>query len=783
MPANFLAVRTALVESKKCIMANLEAVKATKLAIIASKFYKPLATFAAVAEKVLKKTKEALEFQDEKIAFPVNLATIVPPKPATIATKWTAGFVYMMEGVLKKNYQKVDKVDKKMKKVEGYAKKATTAAAKAKKMCELVVTYAPKAPAPGPARADEMATSMTNLADPIVDFLKSMNANTKNMYENIATVATAVETAKKPIDLYKFAICKPKAALQKILDIIKPFLVEFAKSRCLPCTATKAINSARVCIPAVWVPATYGPDIPATYAPFGGPKLTDAKKGAKLTNRRKVTDEKCTPAVNIPSITVPPGVNCVNNKFCTSAQKVLEGADALFKALTAPIEAALKPLTDAAAAFVPDVPMPNIDFGLPDFSALDTINFDFEIESLTKFADMTLNVDMNLLTEANIIRTLGDCTIPQFIRPSSIASCANKGLADTPAGNAMLAEMNALEVITTQEKATIPAAVTAVAPISVPVAPIFDPTCVDDDEMCAEWASNGECDKNPDNMHVNCKKSCSTCKKVVAPTAKDAATTAKSTVVKYVLTLKTADGSEVMLADFKTWSWYGKWKEEIITKFVLENALKAGSVVIDSITQGSLIINFKVSGTAEEVAMVENKMKDPAALSRLANDFADLGSALDETTSYTGTGTATTTGATTPAATGGAGAGGAIAAVIIILLLIIIVVGGMLYMQKKGMGPFAAGGKLAKYAQKGGAKTAAGGAKTSPMQSADPVVKNPAAAADVAAVATKDTAVAVEVRGYAMSYYPFISTMSYITVNLMFTNTPHTSILYTHFTL
>merc|ERR1712166_1617990 len=94
----------------------------------------------------------------------------------------------------------------------------------------------------------------------------------------------------------------------------------------------------------------------------------------------------------------------------------------------------------------------------------------------------------------------------------------------------------------------------------------------------------------------------------------------------------------------------------------------------------------------------------------------------------------------TPAATGGAGG----AAVIIILLLIAGVVGGMLYMQKKGMGPFAAGGKLAKYAQKGGAKTAAGGAKTSPMQSADPVVKNPAAAADVAAVATKDTAVAVE---------------------------------------
>merc|ERR1712166_701420 len=67
-----------------------------------------------------------------------------------------------------------------------------------------------------------------------------------------------------------------------------------------------------------------------------------------------------------------------------------------------------------------------------------------------------------------------------------------------------------------------------------------------------------------------------------------------------------------------------------------------------------------------------------------------------------------------------------------------------LYMQKKGMGPFAAGGKLAMYAQKGGAKTAAGGAKTSPMQSADPVEKNPAAAADAAAVATKDTAVAVE---------------------------------------
>merc|ERR1711865_1102195 len=178
-----------------------------------------------------------------------------------------------------------------------------------------------------------------------------------------------------------------------------------------------------------------------------------------------------------------------------------------------------------------------------------------------------------------------------------------------------------------------------------------------------------------------------------------------------------------------------------ITKFVLENALKAGSVVIESITQGSLIINAEYMGTAEEVAMVENKMKDPAALSRLANDFADLGSALDDSTSYTGTGTATTTGATTPAATGG---GGAIAAVIIILLLLIIVVGGMLYMQKKGMGPFAAGGKLAMYAQKGGAKTAAGGAKTSPMQSADPVEKNPAAAADAAAVATKDTAVAVE---------------------------------------
>eukprot|EP00794_Sanderia_malayensis_P015044 gene15044-16597_t len=36
-------------------------------------------------------------------------------------------------------------------------------------------------------------------------------------------------------------------------------------------------------------------------------------------------------------------------------------------------------------------------------------------------------------------------------------------------------------------------------------------SCVDNHGDCAAWASSGECQKNPDWMLVNCKKSCNAC--------------------------------------------------------------------------------------------------------------------------------------------------------------------------------------------------------------------------------------------------------------------------------
>ena len=119
--------------------------------------------------------------------------------------------------------------------------------------------------------------------------------------------------------------------------------------------------------------------------------------------------------------------------------------------------------------------------------------------------------------------------------------------------------------------------------------------------------------------------------------------TEKSIVIKYVLTLKKADGSEVTLAEISAASWYAEWEKEITAQFATENGLAAGSVVIDSITQGSLIINFKVYGSDAELAVVETNMKDPAVLAKLANEFAADAATLDPTTSYTGSGTASTT--------------------------------------------------------------------------------------------------------------------------------------------
>merc|ERR1711865_721083 len=71
---------------------------------------------------------------------------------------------------------------------------------------------------------------------------------------------------------------------------------------------------------------------------------------------------------------------------------------------------------------------------------------------------------------------------------------------------------------------------------------------------------------------------------------------AKSLIVEYVLTLKKADGSEMTYAEIKSESWYAEWETEIAAQFATENGLKAGSVVVESITQGSLII--KITGTS-----------------------------------------------------------------------------------------------------------------------------------------------------------------------------------------
>jgi len=141
--------------------------------------------------------------------------------------------------------------------------------------------------------------------------------------------------------------------------------------------------------------------------------------------------------------------------------------------------------------------------------------------------------------------------------------------------------------------------------------------------------------------------------------------TEKSIVIKYVLTLKRADGTEVELVVLKSEKWYPVWEKEITDQFAAANGLAAGSVVIVSIQQGSLIINFKVYGSDAELAVVETNMKDPAVLAKLANEFAADAATLDPTTSYTGTGTASstkppvkppvtpTTGTTTGTTTGG----------------------------------------------------------------------------------------------------------------------------------
>ena len=41
--------------------------------------------------------------------------------------------------------------------------------------------------------------------------------------------------------------------------------------------------------------------------------------------------------------------------------------------------------------------------------------------------------------------------------------------------------------------------------------PVHTDDCVDLDIHCPSWAQMGECDKNPDYMHVNCRKSCHIC--------------------------------------------------------------------------------------------------------------------------------------------------------------------------------------------------------------------------------------------------------------------------------
>merc|ERR1712142_1119617 len=43
-------------------------------------------------------------------------------------------------------------------------------------------------------------------------------------------------------------------------------------------------------------------------------------------------------------------------------------------------------------------------------------------------------------------------------------------------------------------------------------------TCEDNHNRCAEWAARGECEKNPNYMLRNCKKSCKVCSKGPDPT-------------------------------------------------------------------------------------------------------------------------------------------------------------------------------------------------------------------------------------------------------------------------
>merc|ERR1719346_256188 len=43
------------------------------------------------------------------------------------------------------------------------------------------------------------------------------------------------------------------------------------------------------------------------------------------------------------------------------------------------------------------------------------------------------------------------------------------------------------------------------------------PPCSDDNQMCPDWAANGECEMNPGFMLENCKQSCSVCSSPPAP--------------------------------------------------------------------------------------------------------------------------------------------------------------------------------------------------------------------------------------------------------------------------
>merc|ERR1712028_314743 len=107
------------------------------------------------------------------------------------------------------------------------------------------------------------------------------------------------------------------------------------------------------------------------------------------------------------------------------------------------------------------------------------------------------------------------------------------------------------------------------------------------------------------------------------------------------------------LAEISKASWYAEWETEIAAQFSTENSLKAGSVVVESITQGSLIIKFKVFGSDAELTAVEAKMKDPAVLKKLANEFAADASTLDTNTDDTGTASASSGGTTKPTAPAG----------------------------------------------------------------------------------------------------------------------------------